>query len=219
MRDCDHHAAAAAGDNFCRTCGAPLHRHAAAVSAAAAAAVAAVPPPQWTPPATRRRRRRWCASAHAGTLGVTSTVVLLVLLVLLGAAAWARQQHAKAGCAEGEENCSDANSDYGRNAGLWHTVGELFNREQSRQRKMKHQTADAVENGPKEISIFCPQDPTIRIVDLNEDERDRDECLVLNIAAPDVSSRLVLFCNAHEMGGAKDEDEDLGDGDIPTEEL
>ena len=26
---------------------------------------------------------------------------------------------------------------------------------------------------------------------------DGDECLVLNIAAPDVSSRLVLFCNAH----------------------
>ena len=78
-------------------------------------------------------------------------------------------------------------------------MGELFTREQQRQRKIKHSTADAAENGPKEISIFCPQDPQIRIVDLSEDDRDRDECLVLNIAAPDVSSRLVLFCNAHQM--------------------
>jgi len=114
------------------------------------------------------------------------------------------------------------NADYGKNAGMWHTVGELFNREQQRQRKMKHSSADQVENGPKEISIFCPQDPTIRIMDLSEDERDRDECLVLNIAAPDVSSRLVLFCNAHplEDSGKEDDDEEKRDDtDIPSEEL
>jgi hypothetical protein len=107
------------------------------------------------------------------------------------------------------------------NAGLWHRVGELFNREQIRQRKIKHGKADAVENGPKEISIFCPQDPTIKIVELNEDERNRDECLVLNIAAPDVSSRLVLFCNAHsldEEDGEEDYD-DLGGEGMHSDEM
>ena len=106
------------------------------------------------------------------------------------------------------------------NAGLWHRVGELFNREQIRQRKIKHGKADAVENGPKEISIFCPQDPTIKIVELSEDERNRDECLVLNIAAPDVSSRLVLFCNAHSLDEDEDEDyDDLGGEGMHSDEL
>ena len=101
--------------------------------------------------------------------------------------------------------------DHESNTGLWHRVGELFNREQIRQRKIKHGKADAVENGPKEISIFCPNDPTIKIVDLSEDERNRDECLVLNIAAPDVSSRIVLFCNAHSLDDEEDEDADDDD--------
>lgn len=105
------------------------------------------------------------------------------------------------------------------NSGLWHRVGELFNREQIRQRKMKHGKADAVENGPKEISIFCPQDPTIKIVDLNEDERNRDECLVLNIAAPDISSRLVLFCNAHSLEEDDDEFDDLDGEGMHSDEL
>jgi hypothetical protein len=114
------------------------------------------------------------------------------------------------------------NGEYGPSAAMWHKVGELFNREQQRQRKIKHDTADEVVNGPKEISIFCPSDPVIKIMDLSEDERDRDECLVLNIAAPEVSSRLVLFCNAHSMKTETDQDDgDVGeeDGGIPSEEL
>ena len=68
--------------------------------------------------------------------------------------------------------------------------------EKQRQRRENHNTADAVENGPKEISMYCPSDPQIRIVDLDDAERDRDICLVLNIAAPEVNSRLVIFCNS-----------------------
>ena len=117
----------------------------------------------------------------------------------------------------------ETTKNYGKNGGLWHRVGELFNREQQRQRKIKHDTADAVENGPKEISIICPQDPQIRIVDLSADDRDRDECLVLNIAAPDVSSRLVLFCNSHPMEGdskeSENEDEEKDSGSRSSEEL
>jgi hypothetical protein len=120
-----------------------------------------------------------------------------------------------------EETTESTTTDYGRNGGLWHKVGELFNREQQRQRKIKHDTADAVENGPKEISIFCPQDPQIRIVDLSEDDRDRDECLVLNIAAPDVSSRLVLFCNAQPLESEDEAEtgESNKENNIPNDEL
>ena len=87
-------------------------------------------------------------------------------------------------------------SDYGQHGGLWREVGELFSREQMRQRELRHEAADGVENGPKEISIHCPQNPTVRITDLDEDDRNRDECLVLHLSGPDVSSRLVLFCSA-----------------------
>jgi len=85
---------------------------------------------------------------------------------------------------------------YGENANLFHKVGKVFNAEKRRQRRENHNTADAVENGPKEISLYCPSDPQVRIVDLDEAERDRDICLVLNIAAPDINSRLVIFCNS-----------------------
>ena len=64
---------------------------------------------------------------------------------------------------------------------------------------------------PRRFLYFCPNDPTIKIVDLSEDERNRDECLVLNIAAPDVSSRLVLFCNAHSLDDDEEDDEDDDD--------
>lgn len=33
------------------------------------------------------------------------------------------------------------------------------------------------DNGPKEISIFCPQAPEVKIVDLAQDHRGNNECL------------------------------------------
>ena len=44
------------------------------------------------------------------------------------------------------------------NANLFHKVGKIFNEEKQRQRRENHNTADAVENGPKEISMYCPSD-------------------------------------------------------------
>ena len=80
-------------------------------------------------------------------------------------------------------------------------IGRLFTAEEERQRKLNQEDADAGGNGPKEVSIWCPQEPEVKIVDLGEDERNRDECLVLNINAPNVNSRLVLFCNTGQSGG------------------
>lgn len=83
---------------------------------------------------------------------------------------------------------------------MFHKVGALFSQEQINMRKRRHSDADAAENGPKEISIYCPVNPQVKIVDLDESERNRDECLVLNLAAPDVSTKLVIFCSAAGAG-------------------
>ena len=99
-------------------------------------------------------------------------------------------------CANSDDPAACNEKQYGENANLFHKVGKIFNAEKRRQRRENHNTADAVENGPKEISLYCPSDPQVRIVDLDEAERDRDICLVLNIAAPDINSRLVIFCNS-----------------------
>ena len=116
-----------------------------------------------------------------------SLVTLLLMLMLAVVAVLAHPGGTSHSEQQGEEG--SASSD------LWRDVGELFNQEEIRQRELRHESADAVENGPKEISIHCPQNPTVRIVDLDEQERNRDECLVLHISAPDVSSRLVLYCS------------------------
>jgi len=55
--------------------------------------------------------------------------------------------------------------------------------------------SDAAENGPKEILVQCAGAPTVRVVDLPPDHRDRNECLVFNLLAQDISSRLVVFCD------------------------
>ena len=47
-------------------------------------------------------------------------------------------------------------------------------------------------------------------MDLSEDQRDRDECMVLNVASPEVSSRLVVYCSGNKTVGLADEEGDLG---------
>lgn len=74
-------------------------------------------------------------------------------------------------------------------------VRRLYEKEKARQRRIQHDDADSADNGPKEITLYCPKDMQIGIADLNEDERDNNECMVLNLNGPGVSSRLVLFCD------------------------
>lgn len=89
-------------------------------------------------------------------------------------------------------------------------VRRLYERERARQRRIQHEDADSADNGPKEISMFCPQDMQISIADLNDDDRDNNECMVLNLNGPGVSSRLVLFCDGthSDFDGAGAEDGD-----------
>jgi len=78
---------------------------------------------------------------------------------------------------------------------LFDRIDELYQKERDRQRKMSFEDADREENGPKEISIFCPQSPQVRIVDLPAGADNEDECMVLNLSAPDMNSRLVINCH------------------------
>eukprot|EP00639_Heterosigma_akashiwo_P000368 CAMPEP_0194569506 /NCGR_PEP_ID=MMETSP0292-20121207/7190_1 /TAXON_ID=39354 /ORGANISM="Heterosigma akashiwo, Strain CCMP2393" /LENGTH=93 /DNA_ID=CAMNT_0039419761 /DNA_START=340 /DNA_END=618 /DNA_ORIENTATION=- len=76
----------------------------------------------------------------------------------------------------------------------------VFKKEKERQARINIEDADEKDNGPKEISIFCPERPQVSIVDLSVEAQMNNECLVLHVTAPDISSKLVLKCD-----GAMDE--------------
>ena len=144
--------------------------------------------------------RKGLKSKLFGSLDALKRLIVLALALLVVSSMVLVESHT---------TFSSSDMELGENANLFQKVGQIFQEEKRRQRQEKHDTADAVENGPKEISLYCPQDPQVRIVDLDESERDRDVCLVLNIAAPDVNSRLVIFCNAAtEFGNTTGSSED-----------
>ena len=126
----------------------------------------------------------------------TSALALLcagLLIVVAGATA----PDASPG-AEGVRQCKDgADGEHCKkdNQELFMRIEELYQKEQARQRAINFENADREENGPKEISIFCPQNPQVRIVDLPSNGGDNDECMVLNLSAPDMNSRLVINCH------------------------
>ena len=103
---------------------------------------AAGPPP--VPSDRRASRRSGCSLVPRPGRG-------LFMLGLVLVAYCSQQLAASHNHGQGDDHNHESNT------GLWHRVGELFNREQIRQRKIKHGKADAVENGPKEISIFLPE--------------------------------------------------------------
>eukprot|EP00752_Nemacystus_decipiens_P006112 g5513.t2 len=80
-------------------------------------------------------------------------------------------------------------------------IAELYKEEMKRQDEISMEDATLCDNGPKEISIFCSEPPEIKIVDLSQDHRGNNECLILNINAPDVSSQLVLKCDGSTSDG------------------
>ena len=171
---CSCGGAVCASDNFCRHCG------------------TALPTSPYVSPPRRpsSKRARLFAGAFIG---------VVLALFAAGVMSFSIGVRAQPRCEDGDANCRAPPE--GSNADLFHHVGRLFTAEEERQRKLNQEDADAGGNGPKEVSIWCPQEPEVKIVDLGEDERNRDECLVLNINAPNVNSRLVLFCNTDQSGG------------------
>lgn len=62
--------------------------------------------------------------------------------------------------------------------------------------------------GPKEISIYCPQEPTVSVTDLNMDEQEHGECLVMSLTAPELDTRLVINCRGELEDPTQDETTD-----------
>mmetsp|Transcript_1726 Transcript_1726/g.3633 ORF Transcript_1726/g.3633 Transcript_1726/m.3633 type:complete len:88 (+) Transcript_1726:48-311(+) len=50
-------------------------------------------------------------------------------------------------------------------------------------------------NGPKEISIYCPQNPVVSISDLDYNLVGEGKCLALNLQAPHFEAALTLNCD------------------------
>ena len=56
-------------------------------------------------------------------------------------------------------------------------VDYLYDQEVLRQGSSHLAEAEQADNGPKEISIFCPQEPQVHVVDLPRNEVEDDICL------------------------------------------
>lgn len=71
-------------------------------------------------------------------------------------------------------------------------IDRLFQVERARQRRVQHEDADSADNGPKEISIHCPQQPHVNIVDLSTSARDQNECMYVVVLEPYSHTRSML---------------------------
>ena len=67
--------------------------------------------------------------------------------------------------------------------------------EAARQAAMGLEDAHAVEAQPKLIRVTCPDAPQVDVEDLGPDSQARNECLVFQVAAPDLDARLVIRCD------------------------
>ena len=67
--------------------------------------------------------------------------------------------------------------------------------EAARQAAMGLEDAHAVEAQPKMIRVTCPDAPQVDVEDLGPDSQARNECLVFQVAAPDLDARLVVKCD------------------------
>ena len=67
--------------------------------------------------------------------------------------------------------------------------------EAARQAAMGLEDAHAVEAQPKLIRVTCPDAPQVDVEDLGAESQARNECLVFQVAAPDLDARLVVKCD------------------------
>ena len=67
--------------------------------------------------------------------------------------------------------------------------------EAARQAAIGLEDAHAVEAQPKLIRVTCPDAPQVEVEDLGSDSQARNECLIFQVAAPDLDARLVIKCD------------------------
>ena len=74
-------------------------------------------------------------------------------------------------------------------------VAKRIEVEATRQAAMGLEDAHSVEAQPKLIRVTCPDAPQVDVEDLGPDAQARNECLVFQVAAPDLDARLVIRCD------------------------
>ena len=74
-------------------------------------------------------------------------------------------------------------------------VAKRIEVEATRQAAMGLEDAHSVEAQPKLIRVTCPDAPQVDVEDLGPDSQARNECLVFQVAAPDLDARLVIRCD------------------------
>ena len=67
--------------------------------------------------------------------------------------------------------------------------------EAARQAAMGLEDAHSIEAQPKLIRVTCPDAPQVDVEDLGAESQARNECLVFQVAAPDLDARLVIKCD------------------------
>mmetsp|Transcript_5561 Transcript_5561/g.15550 ORF Transcript_5561/g.15550 Transcript_5561/m.15550 type:complete len:180 (-) Transcript_5561:238-777(-) len=87
----------------------------------------------------------------------------------------------------------DLKPDAINDAFFWRKLDELYEAQQTVEESID--TAIVEDNGPKEISLFCPAEMQVHVADLTTEDRDANVCLVLNVGGPSLTSRLVLNCD------------------------
>ena len=80
-------------------------------------------------------------------------------------------------------------------------LDDVIDRARAREIALDLEDAFDADTGPKEIRVHCPVDPEVKISDLSAERVFENECMVLEITAPDLSARLVLRCDG-EVGSA-----------------
>ena len=56
--------------------------------------------------------------------------------------------------------------------------------------------ANEDDSGPKQISIFCPQNPEVKISNLPQYAIEmNNECFVLELNSPELTSKLIVNCD------------------------
>ena len=86
--------------------------------------------------------------------------------------------------------------------------GEYLYKEDLYNKEYIYDEQTEAENGPKDITLYCPVNPQLKITDLALDLVDKNICLYvandnrhdwndrqLQIGSPEIRSRLLLFCN------------------------
>ena len=86
--------------------------------------------------------------------------------------------------------------------GMLRQLDDVIDRARAREIALDLEDAFDSDTGPKEIRVHCPVDPEVKISELSAERVVENECMVLEITAPELSARLALRCDG-ELGSAE----------------